>query len=135
MSGNNDSYSVQVCGKYTFATLDGVAIDPGGSLILDLWRRNVACPVEQPGRWVCSCFASTHVGNFAAWVCLIKTALSLGVDHIFNFRSPVSYVNFGRSTLLVFGGCYEHVTLLWKRILPSTSGYIDFHAIWHFLGI
>ena len=48
--------------QYTFSTLNGDTIDPSRRLVLDLWRRNVSYPVEQPGRWVCSCFASIHLG-------------------------------------------------------------------------
>ena len=47
--------------QYTFSTLNGVTIDPGWRLVLDLWRRNVSYPVEQPGRWVCSCFVSINL--------------------------------------------------------------------------
>ena len=47
--------------QLTFSALNGATIDPGRRLIMDLWRWDVSYPVEQPGRWVCSCFVSINL--------------------------------------------------------------------------
>ena len=79
-------YSAQVCGNiynYTFYALNGVSIDPGMRLLMDLWWRNVSYPVEQPGRWVCSCFASTHLVK-SRWkdrYCFVYVLIS-GVQYV-----------------------------------------------------